>query len=248
MWPDWLNGVIPRDPREEQGHTQSLTKINLSSPSGAVIQPELQHHRGPPRARKIRKICATCNSGWMSRLESAAKPTLSALILRKTQCLSQIDQQSLAAWTVMISIVAEYTDIPTQSIPDEQRQYLKDNGVPPDGWNIWIGTYVGDKWRQRYRHLGHVVISKNALNALSATLPHYNTQFSTFVIGSLLIHAASTTVRNLIPVFKASVDRRLEQIWPLNKQFVTFPTATVLSDDDADYIANALSYRLLSKA
>jgi hypothetical protein len=90
------------------------------------------------------------------------------------------------------------------------------------------------------------------LNALIATLPHYSTQISTFVVGSLLIHAASTTLGNLFPAFNvsvaafnASVDRRLEQIWPLNKQFVTFPTATVLSDDDADYIANALYNRLL---
>lgn len=239
LWPDWLKSVIPR---EGQDHSQFLTKIDMSMPGTAVIRPDIQFKRGPFGARKIRNVCAGCNSGWMSKLESAAKPILTNLILGKRLTLDQSDQLALSAWTAMTSIVAEYTDVPTQSIPTEHRQHLMEQGIPPEGWNIWIGAYAGKRWKQRYRHHGLASVPRSSfLNAQ----PHWGTQFSTFVAGALFIHAASTTALNLIPIFNTAADERLIQIWPIKNPSVAFPTAVILSDEHADHIADALFYRLM---
>ena len=178
----------------------------------------------------------------MSRLESAAKATLTDLILGKAMTLDPTKQLALSAWTVMTSIVAEYTDMPTRSIPTEHRQHLMKHGTPPEGWNIWIGAYVGERWKQRYRHHGLASVPKNAL---ATALPHWNTQLSTFVAGSLFIHAASTTASTLIPILDIPSDERLIQIWPIKGSSVTFPPNTILSDDHTDQIADALFYRLM---
>lgn len=238
VWPDWLKTVIPREGTE---HSQSLTRVNNAVPDVFIIRPELEFHRGPFGARKIRNICATCNSGWMSRLETAAKPSLTELIMRRSLTLDSASQLSLSAWAVMTSIMAEYTDKSSQSIPLEHRRHLMEHGIPPDGWHIWIGTYEGERWKQGYRHHGYQTAYRNASHQ---TRPEWSTQQSTFVAGALFIHAASTTVPSLHSASNALMDHRVVQIWPITNSTVVFPTATTLTDDLTDYIADLLHHHI----
>jgi hypothetical protein len=241
VWPDWLKSIVPRKYPE---HFQMLTMIDIHTPGIAVLQPDIRHKRGPSGTRKIRNVCAKCNSGWMSRIESAAKPMLTDLILGKARILDNTQQLALSTWITLISIVAEYTDKPTLSIPTHHRRYLMEKNLPPEGWRIWIGAYSGVRWGEchDYRHFGLAIVPKNTFHSIR---PECNTQFSTFVIGSLLIHAASTTIQNLTPTFNSIVDHGLEQIWPSLKQNVTWPTSFALSDEHVDYISDAF-FRQLS--
>jgi hypothetical protein len=39
---------------------------------------------GDPRSRRLQIVCGPCNNGWMSDLQTAAKPTLVPLITGKS--------------------------------------------------------------------------------------------------------------------------------------------------------------------
>lgn len=215
----------------------------MSAPDIFVIRPDIQIKRGPLGSRKIRNVCTKCNSGWMSRLESAAKPALTDLILGNKTILDATNQKVISSWTVMTSIISEYTDTPTRSIPASDYQHLMNTNLPPDGWHIWLGTCAGIRWKQGYRHHGLAVGPRQGFRWF---VPKYNTQFSTFGIGSLLIHAASSTVPNLVQKFDKSTLGGLIQIWPQMSPNVTLPSALVLTDEQANQIADAFCSQLLS--
>jgi hypothetical protein len=240
IWPDWLKKVIPREGSE---HFQLLTKIKATDPKLVTLQPELQSHNGPTGSRKIRNVCAKCNNGWMSKLESSAKPILIDLMSSKKVFLDFDQQEILSNWIVMISIMAEYTDKATLAIPDNHRYHLMQNKPISDGWRIWIGTYSGIEWKQRYRHQGGVVALKNIDHV---TYFEVATQFSTFVIGSLLIHATSTTIPNHYPIFDPRISDYLVQIWPRIAPSVTWPSPMIISDKNAIDIADNLWNKFFS--
>lgn len=175
MWPDWLKKVIPREGTE---HTQNITRMDMIQRDLVVIRPELHFKRGPIGAKKIRRVCGPCNSGWMSALEGIAKHTLTTMITGNPILLNREMQTAVAAWTMMTAIVAEYTDVPTQAIPPADRRLLMQGNLPNDSWRIWIGKYEGTDWKpQRYRHAGMTAVLNWGHWPLTCPLP--NTQSST---------------------------------------------------------------------
>ncbi|HIC8862703.1 TPA: hypothetical protein ACW7Y0_003737 [Aeromonas hydrophila] len=236
--PDWIKKVIPR---EGSAHQQMLLRMNPIDVGVYAIQPEIKNNRGPFGARKIRNVCGKCNGGWMSRLETKAKLKLTALMLGENTTLDSKDVLNISSWAMMTSIMAEYTDIPTQSIPESDRRHLMDNGVPPENWHIWIGSYRGEQWKQRYRHTGMALVQRTSNNPVNIM---NNTQVSTFVIGSLLIHTSSSTVLNIHPVFDGDIKEKLVNIWPQHPEYIGWPFADDITDGQVMEISDKLSKQL----
>lgn len=232
MWPDWLKTILPRS---GESHTQFITRFDLRTAGVAIVRPELHFPRGPVGARKIRRVCATCNSGWISRLENDAKPYLSALILNQSIEIDGPAQAAIAAWAALFSIVAEYTDILTMGISHADRYDLMKTGLPPTTWRIGIARYHGSEWRQRYRHHGLQGIStKGAVPPNS----QFNTQISTFVIGALLLHTASSSLSSVTLEFDRINDVGLVNIWPPRTDAFTWQSRQLISDTDCNRIAD----------
>ena len=58
VWADWLRQHIPRT---EQGYGVAAEEI-----SPDTIETIVRNVSGDPHARRIRKVCRTCNNGWMN--------------------------------------------------------------------------------------------------------------------------------------------------------------------------------------
>ena len=233
VWPDWLRNVVPRlNNTHEQSKIHVLTNLMNKS---AHISPSLKNYQGHQGVRKIRNVCKTCNGGWMSRLETKAKPLLSSMILQNPVVLEKEAQAIIASWVVMTSIVAEFTDQTSMAIPISHRGIFMKTVSPPSGWKIWIGKYEGEEWIQRYRHHG--------FNYVNPFLPEGSAligsvQFSTFVVGSLLIHAASSTFSDDDIVFDSNFDDRLIQIWPIVHGECRWPPDVTNTDKDTYLISD----------
>jgi len=241
MWPDWVKNVIPR---EGEKHTQLLTHINMAQRGLALIHPDIQNKRGPAGARKIRNVCNKCNSGWMSKLEGSAKNALTNAITNQAMKLDSSTQEAIAAWAMMTSIVAEYTDTPSQAIPATDREYLMRELHPDEHWRIWMGRYDGAEWKQRYRHTSLVATWDWGHWPTVPAVP--NTQSSTFVVGSLFLVAMSSS---FIPTdqfpYPSSLDGTLIQIWPTNSGSEDWPPKVTINDAEADIISRALGYKFM---
>lgn len=234
MWPDWLKKIIPR---EGNKHSQNTILTKLISHKTVFVQPDIKFKRGPIGARKIRNVCGKCNSGWMSRLEESARLALTSIVLCEEKILTEKELLSIASWSAMTSIVAEYTDPKTQSIPEEDRRTIMNHGIPPSNWHIWLGNYNGEKWKQRYRHLGMACAIKAPIIPSNISC---NTQSSTFVVGSLFLYTFCSKIPSIVPAFSADIEEKLLKIWPTVPSESGWPLGKDISDNDAMSISDLI--------
>ena len=207
IWPDWLGSLLPKAAH----HVVNVGEVEtfVSEAEGPV--PLTQVRQGRTGARKPRNTCVQCNGGWMSRIEQANKPILSALILGKPALLQPIDQWLLASLLCLITIRLEFTDPQMQAVPpDDHRTLMTTGTVPFDTWRIWIARYEDrvhpeDHWTG---HFGMQLVTDPAF----AIRPHKcNTQVTTMVMGNFLAHLASSTVA---PIPEGYHGVNLTRIWP----------------------------------
>src|SRR5690606_9354269 len=139
LWPEWLQSVLPRPEHYEHyknaHHTGRATwrKSEVSAgeasyPIGRKIRP------GHMWTRKVREVCRSCNNGWKSRLQEAAKPRLVPLITGGWREISPGDQKILAAWAVMFTMVLELAHDETNTHTLEQRREFSLKLAPPKNW------------------------------------------------------------------------------------------------------------------
>jgi hypothetical protein len=155
------------------GRTGNLTKqhifgkwlrnLNFKGRSMWKVSPgETQQRPLPPGSlfsKKLRIVCGDCNSGWMSRLENAAKPFLMDMFRpyltdvfsgRRNIPLDEDAQLVLARWAFMtIAVVAQLRD--STDFPLVHCHELFNSQRPPENTQIWIGSAsvnVSEGWEQ----------------------------------------------------------------------------------------------------
>jgi hypothetical protein len=86
-------------------------------------------------------VCRDCNNGWMSELESQAKPILTALIAdpNRLSTLQKADRRILARWTFKTAAIFNRSSSygnpaisQSHPVPDRHLLTLKGNAVPDD--------------------------------------------------------------------------------------------------------------------
>lgn len=92
---------------------------------------------------RVRCVCATCNGGWMSNLETAARPILEPLIHGQTCQLDGPAQQVLAKWAFKTMAMIQFTHPTSPSFPARQLQHLYDTGTVHVGIHIWCAKCEG---------------------------------------------------------------------------------------------------------
>jgi hypothetical protein len=127
VWPAWLADYIPD--ASALGHAERWS-------SGAGRQ------RFPQRllAATVRAFCETCNSGWMSQLELAAKPIVGPMVSGLIADLDTKAQQVIANWVALKGLVAVQTSQTEQPIPERHYKAIYDaRGAPANTIQVWIG-------------------------------------------------------------------------------------------------------------
>ena len=240
MWPQWTKPLFDAT---EQSHDSLL--INIQSTKDLIfIQPEPKTTRGSTSTRTIRKVCGKCNSGWMSRLEEAARPSLTAMMYSKQLVLDRQQQANIAAWTAMTSMVAEFTDIPNMAIPKIHRESLRVTGMPPDGWTIWATSCEDIGLIPGYHHTGAATATK---------LPKYEArlkpQTQTTMLGMHTLALLAISTVSDLPQMQTLANnvQGMTQIWPLVHDTVYWPTPFSLSSKEARFFGVNLLQEARSK-
>ena len=146
-----------------------------------------------PRDWKVKCVCEkNCNNGWMRELDDESESVLTPLFTGKPLRLTQEQQTTVATWTVMKAIVAEYEDPSDVSTHHTQRKVLFTRKLPPaQGWSVWIGYYPRRIWTPTYAIAPFLFLPPNTLAKRSSPLAtHYNGSITTQVIGELFIQVS----------------------------------------------------------
>jgi hypothetical protein len=233
---EWLRVAFPRTPNDTR--TQRVTRWGRDRHGKIYAMPESTIQQGHSGSKKVPYVCAGCNNGWMSRMETRTRRILTPLIQGLPHTISTFDQKYLATWISKTVMVAEYTFPANVAVPDSERLHMLANLEPPPNWKIWTADYRGTKWRNlAISH--HMAALFSAKTAGSANTPP-DTHLTCMGIGHLFACAVATTDIRRFAINDDSVSD-LRCIWPVRPDALSWPPAGMITDARADHIATSLS-------
>lgn len=218
--------------------------------TGLDLSP-LEHHAGPlnalprhlgnqpPYRQEVRDVCGACNNGWMSRLESAAQPVLTPLILGDSGAIAVGDQPMIAMWaqktalTAMLLSSKEQRDNGYGLAPSEYRALYdnRESVSPLSGSQFWVGRFEGDG------AFAAVRVTPLTVRIPELPEPHIPQAYAmTIVLGALIIHGVR------FPPPARSIDAVMTygfpQLWPTSSQ-VDWPAGQVCTEETFVSLADA---------
>jgi hypothetical protein len=218
--PDWLTGIgLDLEPSIHQAGP--LNKLPRQWPA-------------KPFTTTVKMVCATCNNGWLSELEGAARPVITPLIRGESRRLPPGDQALIAAWTCKTALVSLLisSDEARQSgyrVPASEYEALhaqRGRVEPLPFSQYWIGSYAGG------RRASSIWVTPFVIEVTGAgSSPEIPSGYvMTLVLGSLLVQGVRFT-QPLLQVELAAEWGFLD-IWPPSDT-LPWPTSGVAADDAA---------------
>ena len=128
VFPRWLNRYLPQDRRQQ-------IEISRYGQNGYdIVHPSIGIDI------RVRKVCAECNSGWMSKLEADSIPVLEPLVSTTAlQLVSVREQRQIALWATKTAMMADLTQAEPLILANARRR-LRTHHAIPGGTRIWLGA------------------------------------------------------------------------------------------------------------
>lgn len=150
IWADWMRQVFPR--------SDHSTRHAVTSPNGR--RHGKLHRPGDVRSQRLRVVCSECNNGWMSRIQSKAKPAILSILNEGKFLSSAADREALAAWAVLFTLVYEQAEPSLINSTQEERRAFKESNGPPYGWTVYLcRTNLSKDRVTAWRRAGHMEVS-----------------------------------------------------------------------------------------
>lgn len=102
--------------------------------------------RGEGVGLTIKYLCAGCNSGWMSSLETRAKPYILAMLRDVTIPLDGEAQSTISAWIMKTVMVCEFLSPERAWYSSADRHAFRDTLQLPHGTAVWLGRCNETGW------------------------------------------------------------------------------------------------------
>lgn len=216
IFPDWINNIFPPDkigPVDSQ-HVQVV-------PSDADASWIRNFPAKKLAQQTARIVCCCCNGGWMSDMESRARPLLEPVILGHEKTFTNEEQIFIAGWATKIAMLGETIMEYPERFTRDDRWLVRSQGRPPLHAMVFLAAYAGADVRTIYvRTLGDITNHGTPLTEL---------YFHTIQIGCLVIAvrgfpalplAENRTLKQVpeprfveLPIFPAPIERCK---WPPN--------------------------------
>ena len=217
-WPKWLLSSIGQDSTSPSQYWNSDQKPPKTWP-------------GPQFP--IKCVCKDCNEGWMSRLETAVRPTLGSLLNDISLMLDSKSQCLLAAWACKTAMVFEgVKQAKDKFYSKEDRHMLREQQVPPRDTLIWLGRFS-------HSYLLHSEGRKLVPRKTIHGAPVEDGCATTFVIKRLAIQVLSIKRKPEAHGRDIKIDARggpwndkLIQVWPIGNSTVSWPPQQSFAEHD----------------
>jgi len=131
VWPKWLGEAVV-------SHFGSPGKWAVTN---RVVTRGASERTAHKLDATVKRVCAGCNSGWMSQLESLARPLILPMLFRQhaTVELAPDAQRTIATWAVKTAMMSELLH-PADALTQQaySRFYVNRD---PTGCTVWAAAY-----------------------------------------------------------------------------------------------------------
>ncbi|MGH7023503.1 MAG: hypothetical protein ACREEB_07925 [Caulobacteraceae bacterium] len=176
----------------------------------------------------IKGVCKRCNNGWMSGMESAAKPHLEPLLLGRRTTLGATAIEALAHWVVLKIMVHESIE-PRECVftREDTLRFAQDRYVP-EGVYVWL---FKTKELEPRAYCSRAFM--NVSNVIGMLREKANVQTTVFVVGRLVIFFYCDRSKAQIAITEPS-QFRAKRLWPPRGPHVLWPP---IKPVDESYVA-----------
>lgn len=214
----WMRDQFPTGGRTiaDTSNIEYQFQDGLDSPgrvASAGWRPRLARN-GAPHQSQLKIACKDCNSGWMSRFQDNTKPLLLGLMKGNWPVTSLNDIRDLARWATMVTMSAEYADPASVVATKRDRRSLKDNGAPPDGWQVYLGLSAQD-YHVAYWHRSMTAHTGHGLKPAQVAKKRPNVQLTTFHVGYAFFQVIKAPDDFLPDPAIWAFNLAIRQFWPL---------------------------------
>jgi hypothetical protein len=190
--------------------------------------------RGGAFSKKLKIACASCNNGWMSKLENDAKPLLVALFNAggRSVPLEAAAQRTLARWAFKTAVVGAYADkTQVDPFPQDHRREFYEKDEPPQQVQVRIGAATIPTILSKGEYVGGYLFEPSlatvTLGGESTSFPFYRVQFRLLTVAFDIIGWVTADV-----TLEGGPNKKLRpallQLWPTQHPTIWWPPVTSL--------------------
>jgi len=187
---------------------------------------------------KLRVVCSDCNSGWMSKLESNAKPILRKMLTGEIVSLAESQQHLLSRWIAMKAIIGEHAGNKIHVTPTMDRLLVRSQSKIPEYFAIYIGRQGTESNTSWVRISQTLALSPDGPSPKLEGLTR-NTQSIAFLCGPLFIYVLAIRLDGVDAANFVNFEKLL-QLWPIKHTTIDWPATPVLTPVEMGRIAYAL--------
>ena len=155
-----------------------------------------------------KRVCASCNNGWMSRLETDAQPLLMTMLRGHRRTFHRGGQAVLAGWAIKTALALGmlHLDAYEPITAAHCRRSARGRGQPTEFCQVFLGAYGG---KTAVSHqIRRLTLNVGEPNECAAFL-------STFVVGPALFQAFFHDYPEPVTLERASGTLEwVSQLWP----------------------------------
>lgn len=231
--PQWLTEVLPDQLPWRAQNRRIVVPGEIPSSQGLPYR----EVREPFNAVTVKAVCAGCNSGWMNDLETAARPTLSALIRGEVRILDAVDIEVIASWAVKTSLMVQLTAAETAAkMPAVYASFFRDRKPPPNA-AVWAAGVHAEDWGLRAEAMS-ILIGERGDGQTVDDPP--NTVAVSLGLGSLWLHSIITERPSVsYPAHHEILPDVVLPFWP-NATRNSWPPRLYLDNQTAWFLAHSL--------
>ncbi len=221
LWPQWIHA------RKDFGPL----RMNCNQSQQIIIpNPEIT----------VGSVCATCNNGWMSDLETKNIPIVGSMFSDLSITLDRSQQEIIASWTIKTSMILNST----RSKDTKRNFYRKQDCIAmreslaiPEHTTVWIGR-IDNKYLVG-NCIDHRYLTPDTYK------PYARTIITTVVVGHFVVQSITTYKLSKfvdlgIPTIKPEgeeLEAYLTQVWPIERESLTWPPAGSFTNGGPNGIA-----------
>jgi hypothetical protein len=183
-------------------------------------------------ANTAKVLCAGCNNGWMSRLETDARQAMLPMIWGESAVLDRDTQRTLAAWAVKTAIVADHAQSYgwEPSPMEAERHHLAEFGEPTGTVLVWLASRLNPPPAQMYLWGG------TATPAASGEPDPYVIYGATIALGPIAFQVVYATIPQLPVAWELDERPAINLIWPYRAPVDWDERASFAAQDFDGYI------------
>jgi hypothetical protein len=215
LWSDWIRGMLT-DPSEATAHTRNSART-------------AQEWKAPPFTAVVRCVCARCNQGWMSDIETEVKPHLQPMIQGRQRILGTKAQTALAKWVFLkVLMFDQWRNDDSRIVSSEHYRDFYAGKRPPLHTRVMTAAYEGGTSIGRYNDVSLDLTPPGGAEELQGV----NAYLATMTIHHAVLQVFGHQYREELDLTRPpNLAAAVTRIWPIRQPVAWPPNRTILNHE-----------------